>query len=81
MFLKKLNIKLPCNLTFQVALEVKKPSANAEDVRDMGLIPGLGRSSGGGHGNSLQYSCLENPMNRGAWWATYSPWLDATEAA
>ena len=68
-FLKKLNIKLPCNLTFQVALEVKKPPANAEDVRDMGLIPGLGRSSGGGHGNSLQYSCLENPMNRGAWWA------------
>ena len=80
-FLKKLNIKLPRNLTFQVALEVKKPPANAEDVRDMGLIPGLGRSSGGGHGNSLQYSCLENPMNRGAWWATYSPWLDATEAA
>ena len=81
MFLKKLNIKLPRNLTFQVALEVKKPPANAEDVRDMGLIPGLGRSSGGGHGNSLQYSCLENPMNRGAWWATYSTWLDATEAA
>ena len=37
---------------------------------DQGLIPGLGRSPGGGHGNPLQYSCLENPMDRGAWWAT-----------
>ena len=37
---------------------------------DLGLIPGLGRSPGGGHGNPLQNSCLENPMNRGAWWAT-----------
>ena len=37
---------------------------------DLGLIPGLGRSPGGGHGNPLQYSCLENPMDRGAWWAT-----------
>ena len=46
------------------------PSANAGDVRDMGLIRGLGRSTGGGHGNSLQYSCLENPMDRGAWRAT-----------
>ena len=36
----------------------------------MGSIPGLGRSLGGGHGNPLQYSCLENPMDRGAWWAT-----------
>ena len=41
--------------------------ANAGDVRKVGLIPGLERSSGGGHGNSLQYSCLENPMDRGAW--------------
>jgi hypothetical protein len=39
------------------------------DVRDVGLIPGLGRSLGGGHGNPLQYSCLENPINREAWWA------------
>jgi len=46
---------------------VKNLPANAEDVRDMGLIPGLGRSPGGGHGNPLQYSCLENPMGRGAW--------------
>ena len=57
----------------RVALVVKSPPANAGDIRDMGLIPGSGRCPGGGHGNPLQYSCLENPMNRGAWWATYSP--------
>ena len=45
---------------------VQNPPANAEDVRDAGLIPGLGRSPGGGHGNPLRYSCLENPMDRGA---------------
>ena len=45
--------------------------ANAEDVRDASLIPGLGRSPGGGHGNPLQYSCLENPMDREAWRATF----------
>ena len=49
---------------------VKNPPANAGDTRDLGLIPGLGRSPGGGHGNPLQYSCLENPMDRGAWRAT-----------
>ena len=49
---------------------VKNPPANAGDVRDVGSIPGLGRSLGGGHGNSFQYSCLENPTDRGAWWAT-----------
>ena len=43
---------------------------NAGDIRDIGLIPGLGRSPGEGNGNPLQYSCLENPMDRGAWWAT-----------
>ena len=43
---------------------------SACDVGDLGLIPGLGRSPGGGHGNPLQYSCLENPMDREAWWAT-----------
>ena len=48
-------------------LVVKNLLANAEDV---GSIPGSGRSSGGGHGNPLQYSCLENSMDRGAWWAT-----------
>ena len=52
-----------------VVLVVKNLPANAGDVRDAGLIPGLGKSPGGGHGNSVQYSCLENPMDRGAWWA------------
>ena len=54
----------------QTALVLKNPSANAGDIRDTGLIPGWGRSPGGGHGNPLQYSCLENPMDRGAWWVT-----------
>ena len=54
----------------QVALVVKNLPANAGDIRDAGLIPGLSRSSGGGHGNPLQYSCLENPKDRGAWQAT-----------
>ena len=53
----------------QVVLVVKKPPANAGDLRDVGLIPGSGRSPRGGHGNPLQYSCLENPTDRGAWWA------------
>ena len=52
-----------------VMLVVESPSANPGDVRDAGLIPGLGRSPGGGHGNPLQCSCLENPMDRGAWQA------------
>ena len=51
-------------------LVVKNPPANAGDERDVGSIPESGRSPGGGQGNPLQYSCLENPMNRGAWWAT-----------
>ena len=49
---------------------VKNPPANAGDKKDSGLIPGLERSLAGGHGNPLQYSCLENLMDRGAWWAT-----------
>ena len=49
---------------------VKNPSAKAGDVGDAGLIPGSGRFPGEGHGNSLQYSCLQNPMDREAWWAT-----------
>ena len=52
-----------------MALVVKNPSASARDVRDVGSSPGSGRFPGGGHGNPLQYSCLENPMDRGAWWA------------
>ena len=49
---------------------VKNPLANAGDARDMGSVPALGRSSGGGNDNSLQHSCKENCMDRGAWWAT-----------
>ena len=49
----------------QVVLVLKNPPANAEDLRDTGSIPGLGRSPGGGNGNPLQYSCLENPVDRG----------------
>ena len=48
----------------QVALVVKNPPANAGDLRDVGTIPGLGRSPGEGHSNTLQYACLENPMDR-----------------
>ena len=49
---------------------VKNQPANAGDVRDAGLVPGSGRSPGGGHGKPLQYSCLENSVDRGAWRAT-----------
>ena len=49
---------------------VKNPTANAGDIRDPGWILGSGRFPGGRHGNPLQYSCLENPMDRGAWRAT-----------
>ena len=49
---------------------VKNPPANAGDVRDVGLIPGSGRSPGGGNGNPLWYSCLGSPVDRGAWRAT-----------
>ena len=51
----------------QVALGINNPPAITGDVRDMGSIPGSGRSPGGGQGNPLLYSCLENPMDRGAW--------------
>ena len=54
----------------QVMLVIKNLPANAGDRRDMGSIPGLGRSPGGGYGNPLQNSCLENPKDRGAWQAT-----------
>ena len=52
------------------AIAVKNPPANGGDIRDAGSIPGSRRSPGGGHGNPFQYSCLENPMDRGAWRAT-----------
>ena len=64
----------------QVMLEVKNPPASAGDIRNVGLIHGSGICPGGGHGNPLQYSCLEIPMNRGAW----CPWgrteSDVTDA-
>ena len=63
----------------QVVPVVKNLPANAGDIKDVGLIPGLGRSPGGGHRNPLQYSCLENPMDRGAWQGRTES--DVTEAA
>ena len=53
-----------------VVLVVKNPLANAGDLKDLGLIPGSGGFPGGGNGNPLQYFCLENSMDRRAWWAT-----------
>ena len=53
----------------QVVLMLKNPPANTGDLRDAGSIPESGRSPGEGNGNLLQYSCLRNPVNRGAWWA------------
>ena len=61
---------LPSEPPSQVALVVKNPSANGEDLRNTGLMLGSGRSPGEGYGNLLQYSGLKNPMDRGAWWAT-----------
>ena len=62
-----LNIKFG---VFPGSSVVKRPTANAGISGDAGLIPGLGRFPGGGNGNPLQYLCLENLMDRGAWWAT-----------
>ena len=53
----------------QVPLDIKNLPAKAGDVKDSGSTPGLGRSPGGGNGNTLQYSCQRNTMDRGAWWA------------
>ena len=61
---------------------VRNPHANAGDIKDMGLIPGSGRTLGEGNGNPLQYCCLENPMDREDWWATvhgFAKQLDMTE--
>ena len=55
-------------MSFPDGASIKNPPANAGDIRDVGLIPGLGRSPGVEHGNPLQYSCLKNPMDRGGWW-------------
>ena len=54
----------------QMTIVVKNPHANAGDIRDVGSVPGSGRSPGGGHRNPLQYSCLKNPTDRGAWRAS-----------
>ena len=53
-----------------MVLVVKNLPVNTVDIRDIGSTPGSGRSPGGGHGNPLQYSCLEDPMDQGVWWAT-----------
>ena len=67
-----------------MVLVVKNLPANVGDVRGVGSTPGLGSLPGEGHGNPLQYSCLENPMDRGAWFATHHPQgckeLDVTDA-
>ena len=62
-----------------MTLLLKNPPASAGDTRDTSSIPELGRFPGRGHGNPFQYSCLENPMDRGAWWATGCKELDTTE--
>ena len=67
---KWLRLCLPMQGASQVVLVVKKLPASARDIRDVGSIPGVGGSHGGGYGNSLQYSGLEKPTDRGAWWST-----------
>ena len=67
---KKKDTPLTMVLGSQVALKAKNTPASSGDIRDCGLNPGSGRSPGGRHGNPLQYSCLENPMDRGGWQAT-----------
>ena len=72
--MKTIHLKVQAPERYRVTsmhlLLVKDLPANAGDIGDTGMIPGLGRPPGGGHGNPLQYSCLKNPMDRGAWWAT-----------
>ena len=63
-------IQYPIIRASQVVLVVKNLPTNAGDMRDEGSVPGLGRSLGGVHDNPLQYACLENPMDRGAWQIT-----------
>ena len=72
LFYSLLDIILPAllYLGFPGSSVVKNPPANAGDPRDVGSIPRLGRSPGRGNGNSVQYSCLGDPMDRGTWWAT-----------
>ena len=70
MFTVNLSYMAFIRLGFPGGAVVKNPPADAGDIRNAGSIPGLGRSPGGGHGNLLQYSRLENPMDRGAWGVT-----------
>ena len=80
-WVKQRTVLVPTRRGFPGGAGGKEPFASAGDIRDTGSIPGSGRSSGGGHGNPLQYSCLENPVDRGAWQATVprvaqsQPWL------
>ena len=70
LFALRITIRYSTYLGFPGGTVVKNPPANAGDARDVGSIPGSGRSPGVGNGNPLQYSCLENSMDRGAWQAT-----------
>ena len=63
-------------MDFPSGIVVKNPPTDAGDARDAGLIPGSGRSPGVGNGTPLQYSCLENPMDRGAWQSMRSPGVE-----
>ena len=79
---KSTGVGCHCLLHFPGDSGVKNPPAKAGAAKDAGLIPGLGRSPGKGNGNPIQYSCLENPMDRGTWWATVygvTKELDMTE--
>ena len=69
MIVVALEVHLPRHRASQVVLVIKNLPTNTGDMRDMSSTPGFGRSLGGVH-NALQYSCMENPMDRGAWWAT-----------
>ena len=73
-FGKNTNASIPRQGLSQAVPVAKNPPASAENIRDAGSIPGSGRSPGGGHGNPLQGSCLENPMDRGACRATVHGW-------
>ena len=69
-FSAEVSFHLQRNQGFPASAGGKESSCRRGDTRDMGSIPGLGRSPGVGNGNPLQYSCLENPLGRGVWWAT-----------
>ena len=62
------------NMYFPGGTSGKEPTCQCKRSKHLGSITGSGRYPGGGHGNPLQYSCLENPINRGGWWATVHGW-------